>query len=332
MKYEIWRSLIKRRRIALTLGALIAAAPGLFAGCGHMGGAKKFKVAFVTNNAADFWTIARRGCDKAAQDSPNVSVEFRIPADGTAAEQRRIVDDLMAKGIDAMAISPVDPANQTSMINDVAARIPVLTQDSDAPQSNRLCYLGTDNRAAGRQAGELIKEALPQGGDIMVFVGKIDAQNAHERFGGIQDALAGSKVHVIDVRTDDTDQVRAKSNVADTLVRFPNVAGLVGLWNYNGPAILNAARDAGKIGNVKIICFDEDDQTLAGIKEGAIYATVVQQPFEFGYQAVKMMMQILAGDRSAIPASKQKFVPTKVVNKNNVDDFTRQINQLRGRS
>jgi ribose transport system substrate-binding protein len=322
---------MKSERGALALGAAILALSSNLAGCGH-GGAKKFKVAFVTNNAADFWTIARRGCDKAAQDLPNVSVEFRIPADGTAAEQKRIVDDLMAKGIDAMAISPVDPANQTDMINEVAKQIPVLTQDSDARQSNRLCYLGTDNRAAGRQAGELIKEALPQGGDIMVFVGKIDAENAHERFGGIQDALVGSKVHVIDVRTDDTDQVRAKSNVADTLVRFPNVAGLVGLWNYNGPAILNAVRDAGKIGKVKIVCFDEDDQTLAGIKEGAIYATVVQQPFEFGYQAVKMMTQILEGDRSAIPASKQKFVPTKVVNKDNVDDFTKLINQLRGRS
>ena len=107
---------------------------------------------------------------------------------------------------------------------------------------------------------------------------------------------------------------------------------MVGLWNYNGPAILNAVKDANKVGQVKIICFDEDDQTLAGVKSGAIFATVVQQPFEFGYQAVEMMVKIVGGDKSVIPASKQKYIPTLVIDQKNVDEFTTKINQLRGRS
>jgi ribose transport system substrate-binding protein len=195
------------------------------------------------------------------------------------------------------------------MINEVAKQILVLTQDSDAPQSDRACYLGTDNVAAGRQAGELIKEALPQGGKIMVFVGKSDARNAQERFQGIKERLQGSKVEILDLRTDDTDRVRAKSNVSDTLVKHADVAGLVGLWSYNGPAILNAVKDAGKVGQVKIICFDEEDETLAGVKDGAIFATVVQQPYEFGYQSVLLMAKALGGDSSAIPANKQKIIP-----------------------
>src|SRR5262245_53114080 len=102
------------------------------------------KVAFVTNNAADFWTIARKGCEQAASELPRVEVEFRIPSDGTAAEQRRIVDDLMAKGISGIDISPVDPGNQTRLINDIAKQVLVITQDSDAPESDRACYIGTD--------------------------------------------------------------------------------------------------------------------------------------------------------------------------------------------
>ena len=189
-------------------------------GCSKGGGsANKSKLAFVTNNASDFWTIARRGCEQAGSELPNVEVEFKIPSDGTAAEQRRIVDDLMAKGISGIAISPVDPSNQTQMINTLAKQILVVTQDSDAPQSDRACYLGTDNQAAGRQAGQLIKEALPQGGKIMVFVGKMDAQNAQDRFKGIKDTLQGSNVEIIDIRTDDTDLVRAKANAADVLVK-----------------------------------------------------------------------------------------------------------------
>src|SRR5260370_16019681 len=96
----------------------------LVIGCSPRGASSnKLKVAFVTNNAADFWTIARKGCEKASSELANVDVEFKIPSDGTAAEQRRIVDDLLAKGISGVAISPVDPKNQTQMINDIAKRV-----------------------------------------------------------------------------------------------------------------------------------------------------------------------------------------------------------------
>ncbi|HKS41640.1 MAG TPA: sugar-binding protein [Blastocatellia bacterium] len=299
---------------------------------GPTSGASKFKVAFITNNASDFWTIARKGCEKADQELADVEVEFKIPPAPTAAEQRRIVDDLMAKGVSGIAISPVDPTNQTPMINEISKQILVVTQDSDAPQSNRACYLGTDNVAAGRQAGDLIKEALPQGGKIMLFVGQSDARNAQERYQGIKESLAGSKVEIIDLRTDDADRVRAKANVLDTLVKYSDVACLVGLWSYNGPAIINALKDAGKIGQIKVVCFDEEDETLAGVKDGSIYATVVQQPYEFGYQSVHMLAKVLSGDRSTIPASKQQIVPTLVIKRDGVEEFTAKINRLRGRS
>ena len=295
------------------------------------GAPAKHKLAFVTNNASDFWVIARKGTEKAVKEIPNIEVEFRIPADGTAAEQQRVVDDLLAKGIQGIAISPVDPANQTQMLNRIASQTLVVTQDSDAPNSNRVCYVGTDNVEAGRQAGQLVKEAIPQGGTIMVFVGVLDAENARQRHQGLKEALEGSNIKILDVRTDNTDRVRAKSNASDTLVNNPDIAGMVGLWSYNGPAILSAVKEANKVDKVKIIAFDEEDETLTGIKDGAIYATVVQQPFEFGFKSMQLMAQILDGDRSQIPASKQIFVPTKAVKKDTVEAFTKEINALRGR-
>ena len=126
---------INRVYVLLCLSILISM--GLL-GCNRSSSSKQVQLAFVTNNAADFWTIARKGCEKAEQDIPNVKVEFRITADGTAAEQKRIVDDLLSKGVSGMAISPVDPVNQTSMINDAAKQAVVMTQDSDAPQSDRI--------------------------------------------------------------------------------------------------------------------------------------------------------------------------------------------------
>jgi ribose transport system substrate-binding protein len=316
-----------KTRLHLALALSLTLPFALFASCSKP--ERKFKVAFVTNNAGDFWTIARRGCEQADEELGNVEVEFRIPPDGTAIEQKHILDDLLAKGIDGIAISPADPDRQTQMLDEAGRRTLLMTQDSDAPSSERLCYLGTDNPAAGRQLGQLVKEALPEGGKIMLFVGNLNAQNARERYEGLKEALAGSKVEILDVRTDDTDRVRAKSNASDTLLKYPDVAALVGLWAYNGPAILSAVKDAGKVGQVKIICFDEEAQTLNGIREGAIYATVVQQPYEFGHQSVLLLAKILQGRRDAIPASRRILVPALVVKKENVEEFSAKINQLR---
>ncbi len=320
-----------RRRFAyVSVCGLLIASLALIGACKHASGGKR-KLAFVTNNASDFWTISRKGTEKAAAELSDVEIDFRIDSDGSAAEQQRIVDDLLAKGVNGFAISPVDPVNQTQMLNRAAQQALVVTQDSDAPNSNRVCYIGTDNVAAGRQAGGLIKEALPQGGKIMLFVGSLDAANAQQRYQGIKEALQGSNIQILDIRTDNTDRVRAKSNAADTLVKYSDVAALVGLWSYNGPAIVNAVRDAGKVGKVKIVAFDEEDETLNGIRDGSIYATVVQQPFEFGYQSMKLIVNMLNGDRSGIPASKQIFVPTLAIKKEQVENFAKKINQLRGR-
>jgi len=201
--------------------------------------------------------------------------------------------------------------------------------DSDAPKSKRACYIGTDNVAAGVQAGNMIKECMPDGGKIMLFVGHSDAQNAMERADGIKKALEGSNIQIIDIRTDDTDAVRAQKNAADTLVKYPDIGCLVGLWNYNGPAILNAVRSAGKIGKVKIVCFDDEADTLGGIASGAIYGTVVQNPFKFGQEAVTLMDKYLHGDKTVFGDGKI-YIPTRDIKKDNVADYQAEQKKILG--
>lgn len=319
---------MKTRTFRILLAASLAFT---LAGCGEKSGsAKKLKLAFVSNNAATFWTIARSGCEAAEKELGNVEVDFKIPSTGGAAEQQQILDDLLAKGVDGIAVSPIDPANQTAFLNKIASQTLLICHDSDAPDSKRVCYIGTDNFAAGVEAGKLIKEALPAGGKIMVFVGATDAENAKQRFGGIKKELEGSKVEVIDVRTDDTDPVRAQKNAEDTLVKYPDIAGLVGLYNYNGPAILNAVRGANKQGKVKIVCFDENEETLDGVASGEIYGTVVQQPFEFGKQAILQMARRLGGDQTALAGGKQ-IIPTRSLKKDDIVSFKADLAKVLGK-
>jgi ribose transport system substrate-binding protein len=324
------------KKIQLLLTALCITA--LVSGCGkkettdNSGSApagKKLKLAFVSNNAANFWSFARAGCNAAATELGDVDVDFRITQDGSSATQRQILDDLCAKGTDGIAVSVNDPDNQTDFLNKIAGETLLVCCDSDAAASKRVAYIGTDNEAAGEQAGALIKEALPNGGKIMLFVGHSDSQNAVERSGGIKKALAGSNIEIIDIRTDDTDAVRAQKNAEDTLVKYPDIACLVGLWNYNGPAILNAVRGAGKTGTVKIVCFDDEADTLAGIASGDIYGTVVQNPFEFGKESVARMEKYLKGDKTQL--SGKIFIPTRNIKKDNVADYQAEVKKILGK-
>jgi len=286
-------------------------------------------VAFITNSTSDFWKVARKGCEKADAELADVNVAFKTTNTGAIDEQNGLIRQALDRDeADAIAVSPVDPTGQKKVINDAAKRALVMTQDSDAPDTDRVVYLGADNRAAGRQAGELVKQALPQGGKIMVFVGKREVLNAQERFEGLKESLQGSKVEVIDLMTDDANPGTARENAYQALRKYPDIAGMVGLWSYNGPAIVQALRPEGKLGAVKIVCFDDDPDTLAAIKEGAIFGSVAQQPLEYGYQAVKTAAQILKGDRSVIPASKKIFIPTVVIQKNNVEEYSKKLNQL----
>ncbi|MEO0477214.1 MAG: substrate-binding domain-containing protein [Planctomycetota bacterium] len=101
------------------------------------------------------------------------------------------MDTAIIDGAEGIAISVRNPNEQVEMVNEWCKKVKVVAVDSDAPQTDRLFYLGTDNLAAGRQAGELMTEQLPEGGEVVIFVGQLTQANARERAQGVIDALLG---------------------------------------------------------------------------------------------------------------------------------------------
>jgi ribose transport system substrate-binding protein len=293
--------------------------------------AEKKTLAFVVNGASDFWKIAEAGVKKAQGELPNYDLQFKYPEQAAAAVQQRVMEDLVAAGVAGIMVSSVDPKNQTEGLDKIAKDTLLLTTDSDAPKSKRVAYIGSSNTALGKDAGNLMLKALPDGGKCIGFVGLLGADNARERIEGVKEVIKGSKVELIDVRGDEIDQTRAKRNVEDALAATPDVACLVGFYSYNTPRIYEVLKEAGKLGQIKVIGFDEDPITLGGVKEGSIVGTVVQQPFEWGYQGMKLMAKILEGDKSGVPADGVIIVPGKVIDKANVDDFMASMKSMMGK-
>ena len=309
---------------------------------------KKPQFAFITNGVNDFWILSQRGLEQAVKDL-NVDCAYLTPPNGTSAEQISLVESMLAKKVDGIGLTVTDPDGMTTFLNEVAKKTQLVIFDSDAPKSNRILYLGTNNYSAGRTMGKIIKEVIPNGGKMMLFCGKAEIMASVERRQGIIDELKGvsvsnnqytvspaglvacGKYTVLDLRTDNVDYNRAKQNAEDTIIKYPDIDLLVGLWAYNAPMILSALKDAGKQGKIPVTSFDELPETLQGIKDGYIYATVVQDPYNFGYRTVEILYKLLKGDKSMIPSDKMLYIPEKVINKENVDAFWQDMNKKLGK-
>ncbi len=315
------------------------------AAAGRTRQADRPRIAFVTNGIANFWKIAETGALKAGQDLDcEVIVKMPTREGGRAANQKQILEQLLSQGMDAIAVSPVDPANQTDILNEVGDNCKYITHDSDAPQTNRLLYIGMSNYDAGRMVGELIREAIPEGGKVVLFIGSMEQNNAKLRRQGVIDELLGrshdparfdepggeikgDRYTIVATLVDDFDDVRKKELPEQTLVKYNDIDCMVGLFEYNPPFILDALKSAGKLGQIAVVGFDENERTLQEIAAGNCAGTVVQNPYMYGYRSVELLAQMVRGKKVE---SKDGFVdiPARKITKENVIEFRDELNAL----
>jgi ribose transport system substrate-binding protein len=207
--------------------------------------------------------------------------------------------------VDGIAISPISEESLVPIVRKAIARgIAVICIDSDAPATGRALYMGTFNREAGLAAGRALIAALPDGGKVAAFVGSMASANAQERWGGARAACDQTAIEFVGTPQQDKGLAdKAQDNVAAMLQRNPDLAGILAIWSYNGPAAARAVEAAGRAGKVKIIAFDAEPQTLDFIERGLIEATVVQRPFVWGYEGVRLLHRIKTEGREAVVAS-----------------------------
>lgn len=293
------------------------------------------RFAYVTNGIASFWVIAKAGAEAAGQQL-GVDVSVHMPAEGIA-DQKRIVEDILIRGADGIAISPIDPGNQAHLLDTAAEQTHLITHDSDAPDSKRIAYVGMDNYLAGRMAGELVKAALPAGGTVAILIGRLEQDNARRRRQGVIDevlgrdhdssrydppgsALNADSYTIVGTLTDQFDRAKAKANCEDILSKHPDLGAMVGLFAYNPPACLEALRQQNKLGTVKVIGFDEADETLQAIQDGHCFGTVVQNPYRYGFESIRLLNNLTNNTRP-LPVSDFLNIPARKITRDNLEPF-----------
>lgn len=267
------------------------------------------KVKVITNGVSPFWDSMGKGLDAVKKDLDGADASWQAPQQADNNAQKKVFEDALAAGANGIAVSPIQADAFTPVIDAAIAKgIPVVTFDSDAPASKRLLYIGTNNFEAGKRAGEAAVKLFPNGGKLIAFVGNMSAQNANDRYNGFKEAIKGKNIEFLqEPFTDDKDAGRARRNVSDAITKYGDkINGFVGLYSYNGPAIVDEVQKNNLRDKVKIICFDGEPKTLDNLGKGLVDATVVQKPYEFGRLTTRALYLI---NRKGLKAALEEMTP-----------------------
>jgi len=299
---------------------------------------------FLAGGSDPYWQLCIAGAKASAADR-GVNLVVRTPngeGEQGLKEQVEWLTAVEPNQYDGLAIGPIDPARQTTLINAAAEKFPVVTVDSDAPQSRRMFYIGSSNLEAGIIAANMVKAALPEGGEVAVLMASEAKTNAVERKQGIQETLsrgsddtddeedeAGTTTYVlVGIYMDQGNRDTCRDNVIKACNEHEDLAAIVGTFGYHGPVILEALKDVERGEEIKIIAFDEDERTLAAVDDGRVFATIVQDPFMFGAEAMEMLEKVRSGRFLSLPiANGAVGVHCQAITKDNIGEFREQFNK-----
>lgn len=267
-----------------------------------------------------FFEQINLGCQDWAAKNPDSEYECLYTGPASSADeagQVQLVDDLLTRGVAAIAISPSNAPAMANRLREVAPKIPVMTIDADlseADRSLRATFLGTDNYLMGVMMAEQAKRLKPDGGTVCLQLGNVAADNINARAAGFRDTIAGSKgvsrlageggwteIEGCPVFTNDQIDL-ANQQMADVFTSNPDLDAfiLVGGWAQFAPQAYAQVTDQvmDKLTNneLVIVAGDTLPPQVQAFNEGRSHAQIGQRPFEMGQRAPEVMIQLINGD------------------------------------
>lgn len=304
-------------------------------------GSEQVRIALITADSDPYWEAVVDGAQATADELGVDLVVFK--ANGGLEDQTKHLNAVAEGGFSGLAVSPVDGTRQALALREMSNAMPVVTIDSDSELSGRLCFVGPDNYSAGQRCAELLKQALPDGGTVVVISGPMEKENGRLRRQGFIDAVLGRSpgagrpmdplegsleaegYSVAATFVDPIDPEQAQANVAAALEQFEGVDAVVGLYAYHVPAALSALESAGRLGDVKVIGFDDRQETLAGIAEGRVFGTIAQDQYSYGRASIRLLADVARSDASgqyvSVPMKGQINFPPIMVKRDSLDEF-----------
>ncbi len=285
---------------------------------------KDITIAVIPKVAVPFFDDCNKGA-AAAATAAGVHYQWVVPQNTQGSTQVQIIEDLISKHVNGIAISVNEPKSVVPIIRRAVAKgIHVLTYDSDSAKSARSMYIGTSNMAAGAMMGSAMAKAIGGKGEVAIVTGQLGASNLNERIAGIKQSLAADPgIKIVATEGTEDDLARAVS-VDEAIFRgHPHLAGIFGVSQVGGPSVakvMNTREFADKKGTVKVFAFDDLPDTIRGVKDGFIQGIIVQRPVTMGKLAVEHLILQIDG-KETHPANIDTGVT--VVGAGNLTSYTK---------
>lgn len=245
-----------------------------------------------------FWEAVQAGAEDCGEEL-QYKISYEAPENETQlAEQIKIMEAAIDRGVRAIVISPNDTDGLNAVIDKaIAKNIPVITVDSDVSHTGRISCVGSQNTDAGAIAARAVKELLPDGGKIAVMGHVEEAQTAIERVGGFEAEFAeDQKYSIVMTRYCDNEAETAKSQTIAMLKNEPEIKVIYATNEPSTTGVCDAITELGLSGKVKVIGFDSSDQEVSYIEDGTLDGIIVQNPYNMGYLGVRCADHYLNGE------------------------------------
>lgn len=262
----------------------------------------------VFTKGAEYFNWCYAGMKDAASIlGDHVSVELQGPAEWDASLEARTVEQVIAKKPSGILVASADETTLNGAIGKALdSGIPVIGFDSDAPESGRLSYVGTDNYDFGACAAESMSEMIDGSGQVAIcLVPGTVAQE--ERAAGFKDWLAENApgIEVVTELNDEGDVAKSETVCAALLQSNPDIKGIFSTHGYGAPGAAAAARTLNKLEDIAIIGSDYSSAVIELLQAGDVEGTVVDDPYLIGYEA--MMLAYAAAHPTEIPSANPPF-------------------------
>ena len=302
-----------------------------FMSCGSAHNSDEFFVFVSANLQVPYWKTAGAGFSNAAGQY-KVRSDFTGPQNYDPKAERDALDQAVQKKATGILLGVTDPAALKDSIDKaVAAGIPVITVDSDAPSSKRLFFIGTNNYQAGFTGGQRLAQEMKGKGNVVVFT-MPDQSNLQERLRGYKDALT---------KTPEIKITRLVDIQGDPRIAFDTTTQIVGKERDKVDAFVCLEAQSGKevagvlnsyhVTGKTVIAMDTDQETLDWIQKGLIAATIAQKPYTMAFVGMQMLDTLYHHKPAALDSdwSRDSYAPipsfvdtgSDLIDKNNVQSF-----------
>ena len=231
----------------------------------------------------------------------NCSVIAKAPDSSNAQQQIEIMENLIAMNVDGIAIGPTDTSALVPTINKAIEKgIKVICFESEAPDSDALAFIGTDNYKAGRHMGAVIGKNLNGEGEIMILTGLPTQWSLNERIRGIEECLAEKypDIKIVDTQPSEGDPQKAVTCTENMIQAHPDFDAIVGIDATAGPAAVSVWKAKGWQNDPDhmILTFDDMPDNLQGVRDGYVKALVAQRQTSWGVEIIDTLNALCDGE------------------------------------